>query len=44
LLSAVLVVHAGLATLLAGSPRRDGPLGQLRLSAVAEALRARATA
>jgi len=43
-LSAVLVVHAGLATLLASSPRRDGPLGQLRLSAIARALRARRSA
>jgi hypothetical protein len=40
-LGAVLVVHAGLATLLARSPRRDGPLGQLRLSAIAQALQAR---
>ncbi|MBP7748129.1 MAG: hypothetical protein KA383_18605, partial [Phycisphaerae bacterium] len=43
-LSTVLVVHAGLATLLASTPRRDGPLGQLRLSAIAQALQARAPA
>lgn len=42
-LGAVLLVHAGLATLLASSPRRDGPLGQLRLGAIAQALQARAT-
>jgi len=39
-LGTVLVVHAGLATLLANSPRRAGPLGQLRLSAIAQALQA----
>jgi hypothetical protein len=43
-LGAILVVHAGLATLLARSPRRDGPLGRLRLSAIAQALQARAPA
>lgn len=43
-LGTVMVVHAGLATLLAGSPRRDGSLGKLRLSAVAQALPARAPA
>ncbi len=44
LLATVMVVHAGLATLLASSPRREGTLGKLRLSAVARALReARAT-
>jgi len=41
-LGTVLIVHAGLATLLASSPRRDGPLGKLRLSAIAQALQARA--
>lgn len=41
-LGAVMIVHAGLATLLARSPRRDGPLGKLRLSAIAQALQARA--
>jgi hypothetical protein len=39
LLGTVMVVHAGLATLLASSPRRAGTLGKLRLSAVARALR-----
>jgi hypothetical protein len=43
-LASVLIVHAGLATLLASSPRRDGPLGRLRLSAVAQALQARTPA
>lgn len=43
-LGTVLIVHAGLATLLASSPRRDGPLGQLRLSALAQALQTRQTA
>ena len=43
-LGTVVIVHAGLATLLARSPRRDGPLGQLRLSAIAQALQARAPA
>jgi hypothetical protein len=43
-LSAALIVHAGLATLLARSPRRDGPLGQLRLGAIAQALQPRAPA
>jgi hypothetical protein len=38
LLGAVMVVHAGLATLLASAPRREGTLGKLRLSAVARAL------
>ena len=37
--AAVMVVHAGLATLLAASPRRDGTLGQTRLSPIAQALR-----
>jgi hypothetical protein len=35
---AVMVVHAGLATLLASTPRKDGPLGQMRLGPVAQAL------
>jgi hypothetical protein len=43
-LAGVLIVHAGLAMLLASSPRRDGPLGRLRLSAVAQALQERASA
>jgi hypothetical protein len=37
-LGTVMVVHAGLATLLASAPRRDGTLGKMRLSAVAQAL------
>jgi hypothetical protein len=41
-LGTVMLVHAGLATLLASSPRRDGPLGTLRLSKIAQALQARA--
>jgi Transposase DDE domain/Transposase domain (DUF772) len=36
---AVLVVHLGLATLLASAPRWEGTLGQTRLSPIAEALR-----
>jgi hypothetical protein len=34
----VMVVHAGLALLLAASPRRDGTLGKTRLSAIQRAL------
>jgi hypothetical protein len=40
----VLAVHAAFATLLASAPRREGTLGQLRLSPIAEALRAKAEA
>jgi hypothetical protein len=36
----VLAVHAAFATLLASAPRREGTLGKIRLSPVAEALRA----
>jgi hypothetical protein len=36
----VLAVHAVFATLLAAAPRREGTLGKVRLSAIAEALRA----
>lgn len=36
---AVLVVHRGLATLLASAPRWEGRLGRTRLSPIAEALR-----
>ena len=36
----VLAVHAAFATLLASSPRREGTLGKIRLSPIAEALRA----
>jgi hypothetical protein len=43
-LAAVMIVHAGLATLLAGSPRHDGPLGRLRLSTVAKALQTQSQA
>jgi len=35
----VMVVHAGLALLLAATPRRDGTLGKTRLSPVQQALR-----
>jgi hypothetical protein len=37
----VLAVHAAFATLLASAPRREGTLGKLRLSPIAEALRAK---
>jgi hypothetical protein len=37
---AVMVVHLGLATLLAGVPRREGTLGKMRLSPIAKALQA----
>jgi hypothetical protein len=37
---AVMVVHAGLAMLLASTPRKDGPLGTMRLSPIAKALQA----
>ena len=37
-LGVILVVHAGLATLLAMAPRREGTLGQTRLSPIAQAL------
>lgn len=40
----VLAVHAVFATLLASAPRREGTLGKIRLSPVAEALRAAAEA
>ena len=38
----VLAVHAVFATLLASAPRREGTLGKVRLSPIAEALRAKA--
>jgi len=38
LLGVVLVVHAAFATLLAMAPRREGTLGQTRLSPIAQAL------
>ena len=34
----VMVVHIGLATLLAACPRREGTLGKMRLGAIAKAL------
>jgi hypothetical protein len=34
----VMVTHIGLATLLAACPRREGTLGKMRLSPIAEAL------
>jgi hypothetical protein len=37
----VLAVHAVFATLLASAPRREGTLGKIRLSPIAEALRAK---
>jgi hypothetical protein len=40
----VLAVHAVFATLRAEAPRREGTLGPIRLSPIAEALRARAAA
>ena len=38
---AVLIVHLGLATLLAAAPRREGTLGKMRLGPIAKALRAK---
>lgn len=40
----VMVVHAGLALLLAAAPRRDGTLGKTRLSAIQQALQKPAVA
>jgi hypothetical protein len=40
----VLAVHAAFATLLAAAPRREGTLGKIGLSPIAEALRGRAKA
>lgn len=37
-LGAVMVVHLGLATLLAATPRREGTLGKMRLSPISRAL------
>jgi len=43
-LGAVIVMHAGFATALASAPRREpATLGRMRLTAVAEALRANTT-
>jgi hypothetical protein len=36
----VLAVHAAFATLLAAAPRREGTLGKIQLSPIADALRA----
>jgi hypothetical protein len=41
---AVLVVHVGMATLLASTARREGPLGRMELSPIAQALRERVAA
>ena len=41
LLGVVMVVHIGLATLLAASPRREGTLGRMKLSPIAKALQQR---
>ncbi len=38
LLGVVMIVHVGLATLLAASPRREGTLGKMRLSPIAQEL------
>jgi len=40
-MGAVMVVHAGLATLLAGAPRREGTLGKVNLTPIGKALRAK---
>ena len=40
----VLAVHVAFATLLAAAPRREGTLGKIRLTPVAQALRAKAEA
>ncbi len=41
LVGCVMVVHVGLATLLASAPRWEGTLGKMRLSPIAKALRAK---
>lgn len=43
-IGAVMVVHAAFATLLASAPRHEGSLSQMRLSPIAQALRAPAVA
>ena len=43
-LGAVMVVHLGLATLLAATPRRGGPMGTMKLGRIQEALRERISA
>jgi hypothetical protein len=42
LVGVVLAVHAAFATLLASAPRREGTLGKMGISPIAEALRAKA--
>lgn len=42
LIGTVMLVHMGFATLLASTPRREGTLGQMRLSPIAKALQAAA--
>jgi hypothetical protein len=42
-LGAVMVVHAGIATVLASAPRHEGTLGKTRLTPVAKALREKLT-
>lgn len=37
-LGAIMVVHAGMATVLAGLPRREGTLGKMKLSPIAKVL------
>jgi hypothetical protein len=44
LLGVVMVVHAAFATLLARAPRREGTLGQTKLSPIAKALHGKPTA
>ena len=41
MMGAVMVVHAAFATLLAGTPRREGTLGKMRLGPIAKALHER---
>ena len=43
LVGTVMIVHVGLATLLASTPRKTGPLGTMHLSPIARALRERLT-
>jgi hypothetical protein len=38
LVGVVMIVHLGLATLLAATPRREGTLGRMKLSPIARAL------
>ena len=43
-LGTVMVVHLGLATLLAANPRRDGPMGTMKRGKIQEALREQGSA